>query len=124
MPDLWLAHPRHGMTATNAAHIERPVLAGGEAYIADVDFGGTRSTDWVPQTYNQARYRLEPQVSTLRERVDLMPANERGGDGRVIVEATILPNFLSGGAYPGTLFERLDVRNVGSRPTRAEYRTR
>src|SRR5438309_1973289 len=91
----------------------RPILARGELLRRDavrVSGGGKK---YFPQSFEQARGLLLPQVRAMRQSMAELPQECRGT--RVVVEATLLPNFLANSYFPSQLFTHVDLVPVGSR---------
>src|SRR3954453_20525364 len=97
--------------------LERPPLAGGELYATDVPFSrqrGPREPWW---TFQSVAARLGPQARALRAAAAELTEAQIGRNGRVIVEATMLPNYLAASYYPEALLEATGLTPVGSRPS-------
>jgi hypothetical protein len=74
-----------------------------------------------PWTADEARTALRPQIVALESAFrDLAPALR--GD-RLVVEATVVPNYIAASYFPQRLFDEADLVVLGSRPVRAPYRT-
>jgi hypothetical protein len=100
----------------------RPALGGAEALSDRIDIKRGGRPPFQPQSFQQARERLAPMIATTRDTVTALPQPLRAK--RVVVEATILPNYLANSHYPEALFERAGLVPVGTRGARRDYRTR
>lgn len=101
----------------------RPLLTGGERLTEPIVLKrGGRQPETLPQTFDQARAKLAPRVSRALADAEALPASLRGR--RLIVEATVLPNYLANTHHPGTLFEAAGAVPIGTRGARAVHRTR
>src|SRR4051794_4953101 len=97
--------------------LERPPLAGGELYATDIDFSrqrGPREPWW---TFQSVAQRLGPQAQAVRTAAANLTEAQIGRNGRVIVEATMLPNYLAASYYPEALLQVTGLTPVGSRPS-------
>ncbi|NDO78946.1 S8 family serine peptidase [Kocuria indica] len=102
----------------------RPLLVNGEALRLDViapQGGGGDKHE--PQTIEQAREILLPQVTATAEAVAQMPQGLRAKD-RVYVEAKLLPNYLAASYFPGELLAHVGASPVGSRADVGRYVTK
>jgi Subtilase family len=103
--------------------LERPLLAGGERLRdAEVELPRGPAEKFHPVTLDEARRTLQPQLMQTAARIREIPADRRGD--RVVIEMTMLPNYLAGSYFPSDLLRESDLVVVGSRPGTAEYRTR
>lgn len=102
---------------------ERPILAEGERYTTHLDplqrGGGEK---FQPQSIDQTRTNLLPQARALSLRSHQLPDELRGP--RTVFYATLLPNFLANGYFPGRLIRELDLVPLGSRRSVGTLRTR
>ncbi len=102
----------------------RPLLVNGEALRLDVQApraGGGDKYD--PQTVEQARDVLGPQVIAAAQAVENLPRALRASD-RVYVEAKLLPNYLAASYFPTELLAHVGASPVGSRADTGLYVTR
>ena len=104
--------------------IHRPLLVNGEALSLDVQApspgGGEK---YEPQTVDQARAALLPQVTGAVDAAARLPQTLRAPD-RVYVEARLLPNYLAASYFPTELLSHLGASPVGSRADVAPYTTK
>ncbi len=101
----------------------RPLLGGGERMREnDVERGGGGGEGSHPYGLDEARALLKPQVERLAEQVAAMPKELRAE--HVVIEATILPNYLAASHFPDALLAATQLYPVGTRQTTAPYRTR
>lgn len=106
-----------------AGDARRPFLYKGEALRTPVERPPTGGGDkYEPQTAEQAREVLLPQVRSLRGSVADLPAEMRL-PGRTFLEARLLPNYLSASSFPGQLLSQLGAMPVGSRAEAGLYVT-
>lgn len=102
----------------------RPLLVNGEALRLDVTAPqGGGGGKYEPQTTEQARARLLPQVTATVEAVERLPQGLRAED-RVYVEAKMLPNYLGASYFPGDLLTHVGASPVGSRADIGQYVTK
>jgi hypothetical protein len=105
------------------ADLETPLLAGGERLRdPDVELRRGPPDKFHPYSLSEARDRLQPQLSEVSTRLREIPADRRGE--RVVVEVTLVPNYLAGSYFPRDLLAEADLVVIGARAGRAEYRTR
>lgn len=98
----------------------RPVLAAGSELAGEAarDRGG--GSKYHPQTLEQARTLLYPQVAAVRQSVNGLPDRLRGE--RIYVRATLLPNYLAGSYHPHDLRDAANLVVVGTRPAKGTRR--
>lgn len=102
--------------------VPRPLLVGGERLRHDAERPrGGGGEKWVPFTVEAAASRLLPQAAIVSAQASDIPQRLRGD--RVIVEATLMTNFLANSYFPGDLLDFIDASNVGSRYATAPQRT-
>jgi hypothetical protein len=107
---------------TDIRYPRRPLLGGGERLREnDVERGGGGGEGAHPYGFEEARALLKPQVERLAEQVTAMPDELRAE--HVIIEATILPNYLAASHFPDALLAATQLYPVGTRQTTAPYRT-
>lgn len=107
---------------TDIRYPRRPLLGGGERLREnDVERGGGGGEGSHPYGLEEARALLQPQVERLAEQVTAMPKELRAE--HVVIEATILPNYLAAAHFPDTLLAATQLYPVGTRQTTAPYRT-
>lgn len=103
--------------------VPRPMLTGGERLTERIVLKrGGRASETMPQTFEEARAHLAPQIARALADAESLPATLRGR--RVIVEATVLPNYLANTHHPEALFEDTGAIAIGTRGARGVYRTR
>jgi Subtilase family len=102
----------------------RRLLLNGEALRVDVTAprpaGGAK---FDPQTAEQAREVLEPQLQELIFTASQLDSQLRS-DNHVYFEARLLPNYIAASQYPAALLEQIGAITVGSRADRSLYRTK
>lgn len=104
--------------------MSRPLLVNGEALRLDVQpTRGGGGEKFEPQTVEEARVLLGPQVAAAVEETSRLPQNLRASD-RVYVEATLLPNYLAPSYFPKELLAHIGASPVGSRAEIGQYVTR
>jgi hypothetical protein len=101
---------------------DRPALEGGERLRENVERSSGGAPKFHPQSFEEARSLLRPQLHALREVAAALPSALRGE--RIIFEATLLPNYLANSYFPTALFESADLVPIGTRVAHAMYRTR
>jgi hypothetical protein len=100
----------------------RPLLVHGERLREKIErVSGGGGSKFHPLTVEEARVALLPQAIALRDRVSQFPDELRGP--RLIFQATLLPNYLAASYFPSQLLSSLDLIPIGSRSSRATYRT-
>lgn len=67
-----------------------------------------------PYSFAQARQRLQPQLNSVTERMNNVPAGAAPG-GRYVASFTLHPAFMAKSYYPEYLFERAGLSALGSR---------
>ncbi len=101
---------------------QRPMLAGGERLIREVDRGRRGPPDkFHPFSVDEAIELLRPQVEALATDVSQLAENVRGD--RVIFQATLLPNYLAASWFPDDLLTELDLKTLGARRSQEVHRT-
>jgi hypothetical protein len=102
---------------------ERPILgAGGDLAVEGDRPQGGGGAKWHPYSYDEAREYLAPQAQAVREEGKSLPDRLRGA--RVIVQATLLPNYLAASYHPEALRKDADLVLIGTRPARGTLRQR
>ena len=99
----------------------RPILTGGENLREEVEHSFGPGGKYHPWTFEEAAEHLAPQVERTEREVEALPRQLRGT--RVIIEATLLPNYLAATYFPTPLLEATGFESVGSRSTTGVYRT-
>lgn len=66
-----------------------------------------------PQTLEQARVNLAPQLATVRAAIDAIPEKLRAE--RVVLEAEVFANYLANSYFPEDLVTKLQLRPLGSK---------
>ncbi len=100
---------------------ERPLLAGGERLARDAQPARAPGEKYHPQSLAEARQRLGPAAREIRQRAQTMPQHLRGE--RVILEATLLPNYLAASHHPRRLRDDADLVALGTRTATGTLRT-
>jgi hypothetical protein len=100
---------------------QRPLLTGGEQLRENVERTLGGGPKYHPRTFEEAQQILLPQVRNLQQEVAETPSELRGA--RVILEASVLPNYLANSYFPAELFRQADLVPVGTRSTTAPYET-
>lgn len=101
----------------------RPLLGGGERLREDdVERSGGGGEGSHPYGLEEARALLQPQVERLAAQIATMPDRLRAE--HVIIEATVLPNYLAASHFPDALLAATQLYPVGTRQTTAPYTTR
>ena len=98
----------------------RPILGGTEDFAQDATRPPSFGEKYHPFTFEQARTRLKPRLAELRQEAAELPDRLRGE--RVIVEATLLPNYLAASYHPEDLRKDADLVLVGTRAARGTLR--
>ncbi len=102
----------------------RPLLVNGEGLRIDVtaprSVGGAK---YDPQTPEEARAILLPQVNAVVSTVRSLPRSMRA-DEHVYVEARLLPNYIAPSHFPDALLSRVNAVSVGSRADVTIHRTK
>ena len=102
----------------------RPLLLNGESLRQDLELQRWRGPGdkYEPRTAEQAREILLPQIETVRIEAALIPHQLRGE--RVVVETTLLPNYLAASYHPSGLLAFGEAQSVGSRYAEGLLETR
>lgn len=100
---------------------ERPLLSGGEGLREEVDRAAGGAPKFHPQSFEEARDTLRPQIEALRDKAEETPEELRGS--RIVFEATLLPNYLANSYFPTALLDQADLVPIGTRLAHAPYRT-
>ena len=79
----------------------RPLLTGGERLAREAQPARGPAEKYHPQSLQDVRRRLGPVARDIRQRAQAMPQRLRGD--RVVVEATLLPNYLAASYHPSEL---------------------
>lgn len=101
---------------------DRPILGAGGDFAAEAGRVHGFGEKYHPQTVDEARTVLAPQVEAIRRAAEQLPDRLRGE--RVIVQATLLPNYLAASHHPEDLRRDADLVIVGTRAARATLRQR
>ena len=99
----------------------RPLLLNGESLRQDLELQrrGGGSEKYEPRTAEEAREILLPQIETARAAATGLPERLRGE--RIIVETTLLPNYLAASYHPSNLLGFVDATSIGSRHAEGPY---
>ncbi len=102
----------------------RPLFLNGESLCQDLDLQrrGGGSDKHEPRTAEQAREILLPQIEAAQIAASSIPEELRGE--RVIVETTLLPNYLAASYHPSKLLGFLDATSIGSRHAEGTHETK
>ncbi len=100
---------------------ERPLLAGGERLAREAQPARAPGEKYHPQSLAEARIRFGPAAREIRQRAQTMPRHLRGE--RVILEATLLPNYLAASYHPRRLRDDADLIALGTRTATGTLRT-
>src|SRR5687767_10503424 len=87
--------------------MSRPILGGTGDFAQEATRPPSFGEKYHPFSFEQARTYLEPRVAELREEAAKLPDRLRGE--RVIVEATLLPNYLAASYHPEDLRKDADL---------------
>lgn len=89
------------------------ILVNGEELSEQIDriIRGGRKTH--PQTFEQARDRLVPQLNALREQIAKIPSALRAD--HIVIEAEVWANYLAVSYFPSSLFSYMQARPLGSK---------
>lgn len=104
-----------------ASDFERPVLAGGERLRQEIERATGGAEKFHPFSFDEARAILGPQVAAVREAAAATSQALRGT--RLVIEATLLPNYLANSYFPSALMDAADLIPIGTRTATATYRT-
>lgn len=99
----------------------RPLLAGGERLRERAERAPGGRAPRAPYDYVRARELLRPQLEALVGDVAAIPEERRVR--HVIIEATVLPNYIAQSHFPSALLNRAEMYPVGTRQARSLYRT-
>ena len=103
--------------------LSRRLLTNGEALRLEVEAPSSGGGDkYEPQTPQQARAVLLPQIRSVRATVRQLPRDLRAD--RLYVEARLLPNYIAASYFPLPLLAQIGAVPVGSRADSGLYRTR
>ena len=101
---------------------DRPILGAGGDFATEGGRVQGFGEKFHPQSFNEARAVLAPQVDAIRQEARQLPDRLRGD--RVIVQATLLPNYLAASHYPEDLRRDADLVMVGTRAAKGTLRQR
>ncbi|HEX6204366.1 MAG TPA: S8 family peptidase [Solirubrobacterales bacterium] len=95
--------------------LDRPPLRKGEAYAGDIPFSKSRGPGdpWWP--FETVASVARQQIQEIQEQAAQLTAEQIGRNGKVVVEATVLPNYLAASHYPADLLAETKLVPVGSR---------
>jgi hypothetical protein len=94
----------------------RPILGAGGDFAQEGQRPASFGEKFHPFTFDQASGYLAPQVRALRDEAAQLPDRLRGE--RVIVQATLIPNYLAASYHPKFLRRDADLVLVGTRASR------
>ena len=100
---------------------DRPLLGGGERLAREAQPARAPAEKYHPQSIEEAMGRLGPAARDIRQRTQSMPAKLRGE--RIILEATLLPNYLAASYHPSQLRDDADLVAIGTRNATGTLRT-
>lgn len=98
---------------------DRPLLTGGEQLGEPIVLTRGGRPPKPPRTFQEARKKLVPQVDLAIRQAKQMPTALRGR--RIIVEATVLPNYLANSHHPSALLAETGLAPIGSRGARGTH---
>lgn len=110
------------MSERSALTPSRRILINGERLTEAVDRANGGGPKYHPQTMEQARELLQPQLTRLYKAIEDLPSELRAE--RVVFEATVWPNYIANSYFPDRLLAQTGVSAIGSKQTVATYRTR
>ena len=99
----------------------RSVLFGGERLRESVERPSGGGGKYHPVSFQQAVLTLIPQVKEVEKLIDTTPSRLRGS--RIVLEATLLPNYLAPSYFPTPILEATGLQSIGSRRSIGHYRT-
>ena len=99
----------------------RPLLGGGERLAREAQPARGPAEKFHPRSLEDVRRELGPVARDIRQRAELLPDEMRGE--RLVIEATLLPNYLAASYHPGPLREDADLVPIGTRNARGTLRT-
>jgi hypothetical protein len=108
------------MAGSAKDNVPRPILGAGGDFAQEGERPGGFGKKYHPVNFDEARSYLEPQAQKLREEASRLPDRLRGD--RVIIEATLLPNYLAASYHPEDLRKAADLVLVGTRASRGTLR--
>lgn len=100
----------------------KPILVGGADYAGEGGRVQGHGDKYHPQTFDEAKQILAPQLEVIRHEAQTLPDRLRGE--RVIVQAKLLPNYLAASYHPEDLREDADLVMVGTRAAKGTLRQR
>jgi hypothetical protein len=101
---------------------DRPILGAGGEFAMEGGRTQGFGEKFHPQSLAEARAALAPQVDAVRQEARQLPDRLRGD--RVIVRATLLPNYLAASHHPEDLRRDADLIMVGTRAAKGTLRQR
>lgn len=101
---------------------QRPLLVGGERLASPVTLARGGGKPYHPFTEEQARERLAPRATALRENAEAIPPEFRAD--RVVFQADMLANYLANSHFPSSLLNHLGLQPLGSRTIEGEHHGR
>ena len=99
----------------------RPLLGGGEQLARDARPVRNPGDKFHPQNLGEVRRSLGPIAREMHERTRSLDSQLRGE--RVVIEATLLPNYLAASYHPEELRSDADLVPIGTRNARGTLRT-
>lgn len=111
------------MTVTPSAPDRRLLLNGERLRVQVEPSNSGGGTKFEPFTAIEAREFILPQITAARSTASGLAADERA-EGRIYVEAQLLPNYISASDFPEDLLNQIDAVPVGSRLATGQYQTK
>lgn len=112
------------MVSTQTNETRRPLLVNGEALKLAAQAPNAGGGDkYEPQTVDQARSVLTPQIQAVTAEAEGLPPELRASD-HLYVEAKLLPNYLAASYFPTELLAHVGATPVGSRSDIGQYVTK
>jgi len=90
-----------------------PIIGYGEKLIEPITKKGGFGEPVFPRSYEQARIRVQKQVSTLKQEIAKIPEDKRMDE--LVVTVRLNEKFLAKSYIPDTLFRQARLENIGSR---------
>src|SRR5262245_1576617 len=95
-----------------ASSSDRPILAGGERLRIPTEYVGGGGPKFHPHSLQQAYEHIAPQLRALNSSVRALPDEYRGPE--IVLQATLLPNYLAASQFPEQLLSETGLEAVGS----------
>lgn len=101
--------------ATPGGELRRPPLKRGEAYAGDIPFSKSRGGTDPWWTFESVAQTVRPELQQASREAAELTRQQVGRSGKVVIEATVLPNYLAASHYPDHLLAETSLVPVGSR---------